>query len=225
MLSERVDSDFDYQIVATFILKNWRGLRLDARTKNKNKTCPTAPTITTTKSNNNKCTQEKNIYQIRVNTQKLDSKHRRTVVDADDAQPKASAPAQANGCGAKLTSLPTPALQNWSRSSAKCRSAVAFHCPAAQSPSPSSNRPAEICWVVSASLWSIWWGGSGKVCGRGPSHCCANCNKQEFKAEGNTHIHSRTHTHTNIHIQCAKLSAKPIENMKIATTATIQIIY
>lgn len=48
MLSERVDSDFDYQIVATFILKNWRGLRLDARTKNKNKTCPTAPTITTT---------------------------------------------------------------------------------------------------------------------------------------------------------------------------------
>lgn len=28
----------------------------------------------------------------------------------------------------------------------------------------------------------------------GPSHCCANCNKQEFKAEGNTHTHTYTHT-------------------------------
>lgn len=28
----------------------------------------------------------------------------------------------------------------------------------------------------------------------GPSHCCANCNKQEFKAEGNTHTHTYSHT-------------------------------
>lgn len=90
-------------------------------------------------------------------------------------------------------------MQSAWRSALLC-SAVAFHCPAAQSPSSSSNRPAEICWVVSASLWSIWWGGSGKVCGRGPSHCCANCNKQEFKAEGNTHTHTCTltiHVHTH----------------------------
>lgn len=51
MLSERVDSDFDYQIVATFILKNWRGLRLDARTKTK--PAPQPPTITTTRATTN----------------------------------------------------------------------------------------------------------------------------------------------------------------------------
>lgn len=95
-------------------------------------------------------------------------------------------------------------VQSAWRSALLC-SAVAFHCPAAQSPSSSSNRPAEICWVVSASLWSIWSGGSGKVCGRGPSHCCANCNKQEFKAEGNTHTHTCTltiHIHTHKHTVC-----------------------
>lgn len=40
-----------------------------------------------------------------------------------------------------------------------------------------------------------------------------------------TLTYTHVHIHTNIRILCAKLSAKPIENMKIATTATIQIIY
>lgn len=60
MLSERVDSDFDYQIVVTFILKNWRGLRTAnafptaLKIKNK-KNLP----HTKVANNNNKCTQEK----------------------------------------------------------------------------------------------------------------------------------------------------------------------
>ncbi|KAM8717190.1 hypothetical protein ACLKA7_003973 [Drosophila subpalustris] len=64
---------------------------------------------------------------------------------ATDAQPKSEA--QANGCEAQPASL----LQNWSISCALCLSlpscAVAVAVAVA-----ASNRPAEISWVVSASL-------------------------------------------------------------------------
>lgn len=42
ILSERVDSDFDYQIVATYIRKAWHGLCLlfQFKTENETETCP-----------------------------------------------------------------------------------------------------------------------------------------------------------------------------------------
>lgn len=78
---------------------------------------------------------------------------------------------------------------------------MAFHCPAAQSPLPSSNRPAEICWVVSASLWSIWWGGSGKVCGRvrrivAQIAISKNLKPKETLTYTHVHTHTQKHTHT-----------------------------